>query len=166
MTHSATLKFHSFHLSFFRILDKSLTPIPVILIHVVYPLAYKLLWYILRQEELIQVEIVEYVVYPGFLDWADPGMTTMLIFLYAIGITLSQLFLWGILKIKMVVFRYTVSSPVQWVNEWLMWLRIISIILQKNRRNNGRHLSKTMILKNTSNTRLDLRQFKFLISCL
>ena len=51
-------------------------------------------------------------IYPGFLDWADPGNTTLHIFLCAIGITLSQLFLWGIFKIKMVVFRYTVSSPV------------------------------------------------------
>ena len=39
-------------------------------------------------------------------------MNTLNTFLCAIGITSSQLFLWGILKIKMVVFRYTVSSPV------------------------------------------------------
>ena len=49
-------------------------------------------------------------IYMGFLDWDDPGMTSLSLFLCAIGITACQFVLWGLFRLKMILYKRLVPS--------------------------------------------------------
>ena len=99
--------------SILGVLDILLTPIPVRIIHMVYPVSYALTY--------MTFTLIYWAaggtdssgntgIYPGFLDWADPGMTSLSIFLCAIGITVCQFVLWGLYRLKMFLFERLVPS--------------------------------------------------------
>ncbi|XP_072018275.1 protein rolling stone-like [Amphiura filiformis] len=99
--------------SILGLLDVILTPIPVRLIHFVYPFTYGMSYMLFT--------VIYWAaggtdpngnsgIYPGFLDWDEPGTTTLHVVLCGVAICLTQVFLWGLFKIKMAVFRRTVSS--------------------------------------------------------
>ncbi len=99
--------------SILGIIDVVITPIPIRLVHVVYPFTYGIGY--------IVFTVIYWAaggtdpsgnsgIYPGFLDWDEPRPTSLNVFLCAVAICASQALLWGIYKMKMAIFRITVSS--------------------------------------------------------
>lgn len=99
--------------SILGVLDILLTPIPVRIIHVVYPVSFALTYMIFT---LIYWAAGgtdpsgNSAIYTGFLDWDGPGMTSLSMFLCAIGITVCQFVLWGLFRLKMVLYNRLVPS--------------------------------------------------------
>ncbi len=94
-------------------IDVLVTPIPVRLQHAVYPIAYGSLYVIFT--------VIYWAaggtdpngntgIYPGLLDWEDPATTCITIACSMVAVCVSQIILWGIYKLKMVMVRRCCSS--------------------------------------------------------
>ena len=97
-------------------IDVILTPVPVKLQHAVYPMAYGVVYVIFT--------LIYWAaggtdpngntgIYPGLLDWEDPGTTCITIACSMVAVIISQVILWGIYKIKMTIIKRTGSTPVE-----------------------------------------------------
>ncbi|XP_072018273.1 protein rolling stone-like [Amphiura filiformis] len=95
------------------LIDVIITPIPVRLQHAVYPLGYGVVYLIFT--------LIYWAaggtdpngntgIYPGLLDWEDPGTTCITIACSMGAVLISQVILWGMFKIKMVIIRRCSST--------------------------------------------------------
>lgn len=111
MTHSGgidndNLQLHGLS-SVCLIIDFMLSPVPVRLLHVIYPFIYGLLYLVFSA--IYWSGDHNRVLYPGVLDWNTPGKTVGMIFLVLAVLCILQLIFFALHKLKMYIY-YTLYS--------------------------------------------------------
>ena len=90
------------------VIDIIMTPIPVKLQHVVYPLVYAAIYALFTVVYWAaggRNIMGETAIYPGLVDYATPGVTCIALVGIAVAIVVCQVALWGLYRVKLVVIN-------------------------------------------------------------
>jgi hypothetical protein len=86
------------------LLEMFIAATPIRLMHFIYPLIYGAAYAIFSL--IFWADDNSRVIYPKVLDWNDPGTTILVVVILAlVGLPIFQLFLYGLYRLRVTVFR-------------------------------------------------------------
>ena len=102
--------------SILGVIEILLTPVPVKIQHVVYPIGYgfiylmfTLIFYLAGGTNSL---LDDPAIYHGILDWTEPGTTCIANLIIVVAMIGCQIFLWALYKARMVVVKHFMHASV------------------------------------------------------